>query len=133
MGVYNKGRSPREFLVFNSARSVSSQPYAVHICLNSSIDETMTEHHFKIFPGQTIVINVTTVGQRYGAVPASVRAETDAGVIKPLQKIQNTDNKCTILEYTVRSSDRNVTIELSVEQQNNIPQAQNGQTKFTNC
>ena len=116
----DKGVKPQEFLVFNSGRSssVSSQPYAVHMCTNSTINTTKTECNFKVFPGQTLEIEVATVGQMYGVAPASIRAKTNFGVIEPLQKIQNTENKCTKVKYTIKSSDSNVTIVLSVEQRN---------------
>ena len=96
--ITHRINKPPEFLVFNSARSVSSQPYTVLHCINSStIDENSTKHHFRAIPGQTIAINIVTVGQRFGVAPGLVRAEADSVVIEPLQVIQNTDNKCTIL------------------------------------
>ena len=124
----DQGLKPQEFLAFMSGRSstVSSQPYAVHMCTNSTINTTKTECHFKLFPGQTLEIEVATVGQMYGVAPASIRAKTTFGVIEQLQKIQNTENKCTKVMYTIKSSDSNVTIVLSVEQQN-IRRLQNGQ------
>ena len=124
----DQGLKPQEFLAFMSGRSssVSSQPYAVHMCTNSTINTTKTECHFKLFPGQTLEIEVATVGQMYGVAPASIRAKTTFGVIEQLQKIQNTENKCTKVMYTIKSSNSNVTIVLSVEQQN-IRRLQNGQ------
>lgn len=50
-------------------------------------------------------------------VPASVRAETGINVIDHLQKLQDTGDQCTKLEFTVRSSNRNETILLSIDGQ----------------
>ena len=47
--------------------------------------------------------------------PASVRIESD--VIDQLQKIQDTENQCTKLKFTIRSSNRNETILLSIDGQ----------------
>ena len=120
---------PKDILVFNSENSVSSKAYAVHLCTNSTINKWVTETSIEAFPGQTVEIEVVTAGQRYGLSPASVRAETESDyeIIEQLQKVQDTQNACTKLNYTIKSSKGNETILLSVEQQSeNILRHRNG-------
>ena len=51
-------------------------------------------------------------------IPASIRAETAGNnVIDQLQKLQDTGNQCTNPKYTVRSSNRNETMLLSIDGQ----------------
>lgn len=45
------------------------------MCTNSTLNRYKTESYIKVFPGQTFEIEVVAVGQRFGMVPASVRAE----------------------------------------------------------
>ena len=100
--------------------TITSNPYQVCVCTNSTIGKCKKEVHIDVFPGQTFNIEVATVGQRYGVVPASVRAKTDFNVIDDLQKVQDTQNRCTMLKYTLRSSNRYESMVLRIEQQNNI-------------
>ena len=88
------------------------------MCTNSRLNKEKTEGHVEVFPGQTFEIEVVAVGQRFGMIPASVRAETSTNnVIDQLQKLQDTENQCTKLKYTVRSSNRNETMLLSLDGQ----------------
>ena len=103
---------------FKEENSVASNPTGVCICTNSTKNKCKTEAHITLFPGQTFVIEVYAVGQRFGIIPASVRAETARNnVIDQLQKLQDTENHCTKLKYTVRSSNRNETVKLSIDGQ----------------
>ena len=104
-----------DYLNFKTDNSVGSHPTRVCICTNSTLNKHKAEAHIAVIPGQTFEIEAVAVGQRFGMIPASVRAESD--VINQLQKIQDTENQCTKLKFTVRSSNRNETILLSIDGQ----------------
>ena len=66
------------------------------MCTNSRINKEKTEGHIEVFPGQTFEIEAVAVGQRYGMIPASIRAKTaEKNVIDQLQKLQDTEGQCT--------------------------------------
>ena len=109
------GTKPNNIFDFEE-NSVASNPTGVCICTNSTLNKHKTEVHVKIFPGQSFKIEAVAVGQRFGMTPASVRAETPGThVIDQLQKLQDTENHCTTLKFTVKSSNRNETILLNVD------------------
>ena len=114
----NNDIKPSSILDFKAAEnSIASNPSRVCICKNSTLNKHESELHIEIFPGQTFETEVVAVGQRFGVVPASVRAETGINVIDQLQRIQDTENHCTKLKFTVRSSNRNETMLLSIDGQ----------------
>ena len=109
---------PSQVLEFKTEKnSVASNPTRVCMCTNSTINKYESEVHIQVFPGQTFEIETVAVGQRFGMIPASVRAETGPNVIDQLQKLQDTNNYCTKLKFTVRSSNRNETMLLSIDGQ----------------
>ena len=112
------GMKPSDILEFKADNSVGSNPTRVCMCTNSRLNKEKTEGHIEVFPGQTFEIEVVAVGQRFGMISASVRAEIAGNnVIDQLQKLQDTENHCTNLKYTIRSSNRNETMLLSVDGQ----------------
>ena len=116
--VTENGIKPSNMFDFKADDSVASNPTGVCMCTNSTINRYKTKAHITLFPGQTFEIEVVAVGQRFGIVPASIRAETARNsVIDQLQKIQDTASHCTILKFTVRSSNKYETIELSIDGQ----------------
>jgi predicted outer membrane repeat protein len=109
------GTKPSNIFDFEE-NGVASKPTGVGICTNSILNKHETEIHINIFPGQSFEIEVVAVGQRFGMTPASVRAETSTdNVIDQLQKLQDTENHCTALKFTVKSSNRNETMLLNVD------------------
>ena len=112
---------PSRIFEFKSENSVASNPTRVCMCTNSTLNKYETEAHIEAFPGQTFEIAVVAVGQRFGVIPASVRAETGINVIEQLQKLQDTEGHCTKLKFTVRSSNRNETMQLRIDGQT-VPQ-----------
>ena len=108
---------PQDFLEFKSENSVSSTPTRVCICTNSAIDRHRNETQIEVFPGQTFEIEVVAVGQRFGVVPATIRAESEFNIVDHLQELQRTENHCTKLNFTVSSSRVNETIRLNVDRQ----------------
>ena len=117
----NNGEKPHHFLEFKAKNSVASNPTRVCICRNSTINKYETETHIQVFPGQTFELEVIAVGQRFGIVPTTVRAEMGSNLIDSIQKLQDTDKECTNLKYTIRSSNINETMVLRVDRQD-IPQ-----------
>ena len=111
------------YLEFKSENSVSSNPSRVCICRNTTISRYETEVHINAFPGQTLEIEAVAVGQRFGVVPATVRAERGSkmNLTESLQRLQDTHKECTKLKYTIRSASRMETLLLSVDRQN-VPQ-----------
>ena len=105
-------KRPNDILKFKTDNSIGSNPTRVCMCTNSTLNKHKAEAYIAVFPGQTFEIEAVAVGQRFGMIPASVRAQTN--VIDHLQKIQGTENQCTKLKFTVRSSNRNETMLLSI-------------------
>ena len=93
----------RNLLEFKRDNSVASNPTRVCMCTNSILSKHEAEVHIEVFPGQTFEIEAVAVGQRFGMIPASIRAETVSryNVIDQLQKLQDTENQCTKLKFTV--------------------------------
>ena len=116
---------PTDFLDFTEENSVSSTPSRVCICTNSTVDRHRNETQIEVFPGQTFDIELVAVGQRFGVVPATVRAESEFDTVDHLYEIQDTQNHCTKLNFTVRSSRRNETLGLSVDNWDLIEGIQN--------
>ena len=86
------GTKPNNIFDFEE-NSVASNPTGVCICTNLTLNKHETEVHINIFPGQSFEIEVVAVGQRFGMIPASVKAETPGThVIDQLQKLQDTEN-----------------------------------------
>ena len=124
---YYKRQSPSQFLTFKANDSddrlktdISSSPSRICMCNNSGWYSKTTQAFMEAFPGETIKIEVVAVGQRFGVVPATVKAEfknTDTNIIDDLEKLQITGNKCTILKYTIKSRNKFETLSLAVERQ----------------
>ena len=118
-------QKPTDFLDFTEENSVSSTPSRVCICTNSTVDRHRNETQIEVFPGQTFEIELVVVGQRFGVVPATVRAESEFDTVDHLYEIQDTENHCTKLNFTVRSSRKKETIRLIVEGRGLIEGLQN--------
>ena len=121
------GKKSSDIFEFKSENSIASNPTRVCRCTNSTLNKYEAEARIEAFPGQTFEIDVVAVGQRFGVIPASVRAETGINVIDQLQKLQDTEDHCTKLKFTVRSSNRNETMQLSIDGQT-VPQWINNET-----
>ena len=117
---------PHDFLQFKGENSVSSMPTRVCMCINSTVDRHRTETQIELFPGQTFEIEVVAVGQRFGVVPATVRAESEFDIVDHLQELQDTQKYCTKLNFTVRSSRRSEIMRLNVDRQDLTEMMLNG-------
>ncbi len=97
---------------------VSANPSRICFCRNSVPDCPTLSQYIKLFPGQTFSMQAVAVGQRFGVVPAIVRAVTDTrdyDVVNSLQKFQDTGRNCTTLRYTIQSPRREEILKLTVD------------------
>ena len=83
----------------NSPLSISSPAYELHRC-SSEYNVTFA------YPGETVSIPVTSMGQRGGFSPANVRVLLSDGDIGHAQQLQrtNSSHECTYLQYTLLTS-----------------------------
>ena len=110
--------SPAEFnITINDHYAVASTPLRICMCTNHSTPQNTTEKKVNIFPGQTFHIEAVAVGQRYGIVPSIVTAELldSDGHLDQGKEVQHVGKECTILNYTVYSSQRNKGINLKLK------------------
>ena len=105
---------------------IASDPYEVCFCPQRG--KGCTYNHTNsttVYPGQTIIVKVVLIGQRYGTAPGVVLASTNNSnfSIDDLQKSQATSTgqqTCSKLKYTIYSSQKHfnpiaLKIKLSVE------------------
>ena len=92
---------------------VSSEPYQVCFCSPSSTQNIKTacinnSYSTTIYPGETINVTVVGTGQRYGPAPTiiytTVSDESHCSINGKRQVEQEILNKCTTLQYTIRSN-----------------------------
>ena len=89
---------------------MSSDPYRVCICVDNHPDCNQGNTTREIFPGVTIVVPVVAFGHYNGTVPAVIQTYISKGItLGALQHTQQSNNTCTNLQYTVRST-RDITI-----------------------
>ena len=87
----------------NTNSSISSQPFRICPCKNSlpNCDESFMKS--TLYPGETFQVSVVAVGQRNGTVSATVRSTIEYGTLQSFQYLQQANNTCTTLDYTVFS------------------------------
>ena len=84
---------------------ISSDPYHVCLCVDNNPDCNQRKITREIFPGSTLLVPVVALGQRNGIVPAVIQTyPSDAIALDDLQTTQQTNNTCTNLQYTVRTT-----------------------------
>ena len=97
---------------------VSSDPVRVCPCLELTPNCNSTAQRVELFPGQTFIIKVVAVGQRYGTAPATVQAlfrNTLKSHLEDTQYIQGVGIGCTNLTFTLRSSAKTETILMTID------------------
>ena len=88
-----------------SSNLTSSDPYRVCICVDNHPDCNQTNTTREVFPGATIVVPVVAFGQYDGTVPAVIHTYiSEDFTLGSLQSTQQSNNTCTDLQYTVRST-----------------------------
>ena len=108
------------------ASTISSDPQSVCLCFENNITcgDLYKKHsiHFFIitYPGFTFQVNATVIGQRYGIVPGVVHANIvdsyKSASLGNLEDSQTVQGQCTLLNYTVFSSNSSEAIILRAGQ-----------------
>ena len=120
---YNNSGEVFDMLVHtddNTTSNISSNPFHICPCKNNlpNCSEGFYNVPHPVYPGETFQVSVVAVGQRNGTVPTGVRSAAfnyvpkDKGDLLSSQYIQQVNNVCTKLNYTVFSLSQSMTIEL---------------------
>ena len=98
-------------------KAVTSNPTRICMCIDSVPVCNKTEHQTEIFNGQTFEIEAVAVGQRMGTVPSIVIAEfsSEEGSLGEGQNIQNVNDQCTPLKFTVYSEAKFLKLNLKAQ------------------
>ena len=110
----------------NTTSKISSDPIKICPCeKNHQNCGGLPQHHAylnPVFPGETFKISVVAVGQRNRGLSSTVRStaitnsiDSHPANLLDYQYLQQTNNTCTELEYTVFSLSQEVTIKLHPE------------------
>ena len=84
---------------------ISSDPYLVCLCVDNKPDCNQSKKSCEVFPGSTLLVPVVALGQRDGIVPGVIQTYPSDGIaLDDLQTTQHTNNTCTNLQYTVRTT-----------------------------
>ena len=98
---------------------VSSNPKAVCLCNDSTLDCDTRVKTIDLYPGETIVVPATTVGSQNGTVPGGIHADVSGTnlTIEPYQVTQGvtTYRKCADLQFTAYSSAKSAILKLRPE------------------
>ena len=107
---------------YNTMSNISSDPFQICPCENNLPDCSKSEYNFlrTVYPGETFQVSVAAVGQRYGTVASRVRSTINtiqhpSTNLQGSQLLQQANNTCTKLNYTVFSLSPRVNIELSAK------------------
>ena len=115
---------------YNTTSIISSDPLKICPCENN-LSNCNPWYYFPyyfprtVYPGETFQVSVVAVGQRDGTVPSQVISTACTNVInmqcpattnlKDSQYLQQANNMCTKLNYTVSSLNQSVVIHLQPE------------------
>ena len=109
---------------YKTTSSISSDPFLICPCKHDhpDCDSSIVPVHYPsvVYPGETFQISVVAAGQRDGTVSTTVRttastSDIDFHTINPNQYLQQTNNICTKLNYTLFSLSPEVNIQLYPE------------------
>ena len=106
---------------YKATSKISSDPLHICPCANNLPHCSETYVSYSVYPGETFQVSVVAVGQRDGTVPSTVRGTVrnwiDSSPVNLLdhQYLQQTNNTCTKLNYTVFSLSQKVRIVLYPE------------------
>ena len=107
----------------NTNSTISSNPLHICPCEHGLSDCSKSEYYvpFMIHPGETFHVSVVAAGQRNGALPSTVRSTVinkdtaNPDELLGYQYVQQANNTCTTLNYTVFSLSTQVDIKLHAE------------------
>ena len=104
---------------YNTTSNISSDPIQIYPCEHNLPDCGKNTMLRTVYPGETFEASVVAVGQRNGTVPSRVVSIIvqgfNPGHLPDSQHLQQADNMCTKLNYTVLSLSRKVRIQLRAE------------------
>ena len=100
---------------YNTNSNISNDPIQICLCENNL--PNCSKHHVShtAYPGETFQVSVVAVGQRNGTVTGTVINNIDRSInyLSDSQYLQETNNTCTKLKYTVFSLSQIVQMGLS--------------------
>ena len=125
----------QENIVFevDSENTMTSDPIRICKCTDSIPNCTITEELVELFPGQTLTLEIVAVGHGYSTVKTFVSAtfyhqlhhtnnnSNGDAWIRGLQKIQDVERRCTLVNYTIFSNNKEEILILSPIENSNIP------------
>ena len=106
---------------YNTTSNISSDPLLICQCENDHPDCSKTWFAFprSVYPGEIFQIPVVVIGQRNGVIPSGVISTIDQtlspGYLPHSQRLQDANNTCTLLSYTVLSLSQYVRIDLHAD------------------
>ena len=106
---------------YNTTSKISSDPLQICPCENNlpHCSEYPYSIPHKVYPGETFQVSVVPVGQRHGTVPSRVVSIIDQGFhpghLPDSQHLQQANNMCIKLNYTVFSLSQYVQIDLHAD------------------
>ena len=106
---------------YNTTSNISSDPLQVCLCENNLPDCNEDVYNFSrtVYPGEMFQVSVVAVGQRHGTVPSGVVSVINQGFntghLPDSQHLQQANNTCTKLNYTVLSLSQTVQIDLHAD------------------
>ena len=99
---------------YSIASNISSDPLQICLCDDNLPDCSDSWHDpCTVYPGETFQVSVVALGQRNGTVPSTVISSISSPQYS--NNLQQTNNMCTIFNYTVLSLYQYVNIELHAE------------------
>ena len=100
----------------NTNSTISSSPFQVCLCENNIPNCGKSRVPYTVYPGETFRVDVVAYGQRGGTVAAAIRSHLEVpfptlynsivkqgGRLQGFQYLQQANNTCTTLNYTVSS------------------------------
>ena len=104
---------------YNTTSNISSDPLQICLCEHNLPECSGSVIRRTVYPGETFETSVVAVGQRHGTVPSRVVSIIDQGFnpghLPDSQRLQQANNMCTKLNYTVLSLSRAVILGLHAE------------------
>ena len=106
--------------------AVSSDPLHICTCIDGLTNCSASYHPKTVYPGGTLEVPVIALGQRNGTTAAVIQVtDTSNSIsISNLEGIQNIDNTCNTLKYTIQSCAVGTTQEMTLYAQGPCSPAQ---------
>ena len=110
---------------------ISSDPLHICTCRDNQTDCTGSYHPEPVYPGGTLEVPVIAQGQRNGPTTAKIQViDTPDSKIQETETIQNTNQNCTTLKYTIQSTAEHSTQEMTLYAEGPCPPEHPSPTKM---